>query len=194
MAKHSINVSYYDDRPRSLGLSKFGLYKILPPTATATNPPARRQRAQTFRRVLLSPRLSPGPVPSSELLGRRPLTSVSGAVQAASGGVTWARWAGGLPHHEGSALATGNGAAGGSGRVWRWRPSGGRGDLCLATRAAPSWTSSPILLWIPFCPLLGLHPHAWESGDMGFIPASVTDRLSLTLGGICPFVGFSCFN
>lgn len=80
------------------------------------------------------------------------------------------------------------------------RPSvGGRSDLCLATRAGlrPDPVADPFLL-----PPLGLHPHvgipgepcAWESGDVGFIPASVTDRLSLTLGGICPFVDLTRFG
>lgn len=148
-AKHAIKVSYYDDRPRDPGLSGSSLSRMLASTATADCPTCGATAHRPLCACSSLHDLSRAPFPISEPLGPRSLTSVSGGVEAASGGVIWARWSGRVPEREGSAVAAGNWAAGGSGRVWRRWPSGGRGDLCLVTRANAELDFSPIL-WRSF--------------------------------------------
>lgn len=191
--KQFINVSHYN-KPRGSRLSSFSLQTLSP---------------QPQERTTLY-----WPPPDTNLYANVPLSKTSrphhpplGAAVTAprnfrfrGGGrdfrrrdlraLGWRRAA-----REGSTLAAGNRAAGGSVRLWSRKLSGGRSNLRLATQA------SSLVSLRTSLPLPGLHPLPWihvtralRGGvcRRGF-HSSVRPLLagSLTLGRIRPFVGFS---
>lgn len=124
--------------------------------------------------------LGPAATPGSELLWPRRLTSVSGAVGAASGSVTWPLWVGGVRSRKGLRLRPVTGRRVEVAGCETANTREGRGELRLATEAGRLMSVRPFSL-----PLRVFYPLPW-------IPVTWTLRVGVRRLGfitVAPLIG-----